>query len=205
MATHIVTLKDNNDDISYPITPVDAVFVDSNTTLADALDDKADADMSNITNASITGTKIASNTITSSNIDFTTFDKITVRKTNDSSTMGTGTITMDAVVDSIGSRLTLSSGGVKVGAGITKVLVSSNVFFNATNGKNYGWYDLRINGSNTGYEAIASIYGGTYGTASFSPIVLSVSENDIITLYNKESGVNIRGGWATYLTVQVIK
>lgn len=36
---HIVTLKDNNDEISYPITPVDAVFVDSNTTLSDELAD----------------------------------------------------------------------------------------------------------------------------------------------------------------------
>lgn len=34
---HIVTLKDHNDEISYPITPVDAVFVDSNTTLSDEL------------------------------------------------------------------------------------------------------------------------------------------------------------------------
>lgn len=36
---HIVTLKDNNDEIAYPITPVDAVFVDSNTTLSDELAD----------------------------------------------------------------------------------------------------------------------------------------------------------------------
>ena len=69
---HIVTLKDNNDEISYPITPVDAVFVDSNTTLADALDDKADADFSNVASGAITGTKIASNTVTASNIDWTT-------------------------------------------------------------------------------------------------------------------------------------
>lgn len=44
----IVTLKDNNDNIAYPITPVDAVFVDSNTTLSDELNDKADADLSNV-------------------------------------------------------------------------------------------------------------------------------------------------------------
>ena len=36
---HIVTLKDHNDEISYPITPVDAVFVDSNTTLSEELAD----------------------------------------------------------------------------------------------------------------------------------------------------------------------
>lgn len=70
----IVTLKDNNDGIVYPITPVDGVFVDSNTTLADALDDKAEADLSNVATGAITGTKIASNTISSSNIDWSTLD-----------------------------------------------------------------------------------------------------------------------------------
>lgn len=68
----IVTLKDNNDAIVYPITPVDGVFVDSNTTLADALDDKADADFTNVAAGAITGGKIANNTITSSNIDLST-------------------------------------------------------------------------------------------------------------------------------------
>ena len=63
MASHIVTLKDNNNDISYPITPVDAVFVDSNTTLADALDDKVETDLSNLGNNSIPSNKIDWSTI----------------------------------------------------------------------------------------------------------------------------------------------
>ena len=63
MASKIVTLKDHNNDIAYPITPVDAVFVDTNTTLSDELNDKADADMSNIDNASITSSKIDWTTI----------------------------------------------------------------------------------------------------------------------------------------------
>ena len=54
----IVTLKDNNDGIVYPITPVDGVFVDSNTTLADALDDKVETDLSNLASNSISASKI---------------------------------------------------------------------------------------------------------------------------------------------------
>jgi hypothetical protein len=60
---HIVTLKDNNDEISYPITPVDAVFVDSNTTLDDALDEKADVDLSNVSSGAVTASKIDFSTL----------------------------------------------------------------------------------------------------------------------------------------------
>ena len=59
MANKIVTLKDSTGtDVCYPVTPVDAVFVDSNTTLSNALDDKADIDMSNIDTGSIIANKI---------------------------------------------------------------------------------------------------------------------------------------------------
>lgn len=69
---HIVTLKDNNDEISYPITPVDAVFVDSNTTLDDALDEKADIDLVNVNAGAVTTTKIADGAVTNDKIDYTT-------------------------------------------------------------------------------------------------------------------------------------
>ncbi len=65
---HIVTLKDNNDEISYPITPVDAVFVDSNTTLSEELSDKADADLANVSAGAVTTAKIADGAVTSTKI-----------------------------------------------------------------------------------------------------------------------------------------
>lgn len=60
---HIVTLKDNNDEIAYPITPIDAVFEDSNTTLSEVLDEKANTDLSNVDNSSVTSQKIDWSTI----------------------------------------------------------------------------------------------------------------------------------------------
>ena len=135
--------------------------------------------------------------------DSTTLDRITVRKTSDSSSVGQGTITMDSVDAQVGTKLTLNSGGVKIGAGITKVLVSGNVFYNSSSAA-YGWVGLRKNGVDTGYETIASITNSSYGSAVFTPVILNVSENDVITFYNKEAGSNIRGGHATYMTVQVV-
>ena len=59
MANKIVTLKDSTGtDNCYPITPVDAVFVDSNTSLSNALDNKAETDMSNVPNGSIPAGKV---------------------------------------------------------------------------------------------------------------------------------------------------
>ena len=64
MANKIVTLKDSTGtDNCYPITPVDAVFVDSNTSLSNVLDDKADKDMSNVPNGSIPAGKVDFSTV----------------------------------------------------------------------------------------------------------------------------------------------
>lgn len=67
----IVTLKDNTDDIVYPITPVDGVFVDNNTTLADELNDKADVDLGNITVGTVSGSILTDATVAASKLNIT--------------------------------------------------------------------------------------------------------------------------------------
>ena len=76
MASKIVTLKDHNNDIAYPVTPVDAVFVDNNTTLSDELAEKADTDLTNVDAGAVTTAKIANGAVISQKIDFTTFPHI---------------------------------------------------------------------------------------------------------------------------------
>lgn len=68
----IVTLKDNNDDIVYPITPIDAVFTDTSVTLENMIDAKADTDLTNVVNGSVTTNKIANSAVTSDKIDWAT-------------------------------------------------------------------------------------------------------------------------------------
>lgn len=89
---HIVTLKDDNDEIAYPITPVDAVFVDNNATLSEALDDKADVDLSNVYAGAVTTAKIANGAVSTSKIvdaavtpdkiDFAAMKSATIMSTN---------------------------------------------------------------------------------------------------------------------------
>lgn len=75
MANKIVTLKDSTGtDNCYPITSVDAVFVDSNTTLSGVLNDKADIDMANIDTGSITADKIDFTTLGFGNYSLTEVD-----------------------------------------------------------------------------------------------------------------------------------
>ena len=103
-----------------------------------------------------------------------------------------------------GSLLSISDGGIKIGAGVTKVEVSGNVYF--TTGMNEGDSIRSFIYKND--EAIVHNYGrssGTYEDRAISPFLVDVSEGDIIYLY----GSNATAGRGviesnSYLTVKVI-
>lgn len=128
---------------------------------------------------------------------------MTVRLSADIYQTSMATIGLSALGGSTGTQLTQSGGGIKVGSGVSKVRVSASVFYNNTASKSYGWYDLRVNGLAIGYECIANIYSNSFCTGTLAPIILSVSNGDVITLYNKEAGTAIRSN-STYLTVEVV-
>ena len=140
--------------------------------------------------------------VTSDKVDSSTFSRMTVRLASDINPTSMSTISLSTLGGSTGTQLTRSGGGIKVGSGVSKVRVSATVFYN-TASKNYGWYELRVNGSAVGYECIANIYSNSFCTGTLAPIILSVSNGDVITLYNKEAGTNIRKE-ATYMTVEVV-
>ena len=103
-----------------------------------------------------------------------------------------------------GGLLSISDGGIKIGAGVTKVEVSANVYFST--GMNEGDSIRSLIYKND--ESIVHNFnrcGGTYEDRPISPILVSVTEGDIIYLY----GSNATGGRGTiadnsYLLVKVI-
>ena len=103
-----------------------------------------------------------------------------------------------------GSLLSISNGGIKIGAGVTKIEVSGNVYF--TVGMNEGDSIRSFIYKNS--EAIVHNYGrcrGTYEDRPISSFFVDVTEGDIIYLY----GSNATAGRGTidensYLVVKVI-
>lgn len=153
--------------------------------------------------STVSTNSIADGAVTSDKVDYTTFSRMTVRLSADINPTSMSTIGLSLLGGSTGTQLTQSGGGIKVGSGVSKVRVSASVFYNNAASKNYGWFELRVNGTTVGYECIANIYSNSFCTGTLAPAILSVSNGDVITLYNKEAGTNIRKE-ATYLTVEVV-
>ena len=101
--------------------------------------------------------------------------------------------------------LTFYNNGIKIGAGISKILVSANIFAETTNYNDYLWTRIQKNG----LEASAAIapYICGYVTTSHSPLLLSVSEGDVINLYKIDNtSATVRGNITnTFMTVEVVE
>ena len=107
-----------------------------------------------------------------------------------------------------GTKLSLSSGKVLIGEGVSHVLVSGKI---QTQGDS-STYGLSIR-KNTN-SGVSDAYETTPGTAwnqiAVSPILIPVAQGDTIkmTIYHNSSGTtkNIKAynGYGTYLTVEVI-
>ena len=107
-----------------------------------------------------------------------------------------------------GSRLSLSSGKVTIGAGVSKVLVSGSM---QTQGDNTT-YGLNIYKTNTLVaQSFVAPSGSSYNHISVAPTLVSVSQGDTIRMgvYINNSGAtkNLKAysGSGTYLTVEVIE
>ena len=113
-------------------------------------------------------------------------------------------IAMDNIVSNT-TLLTLENGGIKIGAGISKVLVSANYFGIKSTNELYMWTSIK-NGAN---EVSISITPGivNFGAVVHSPKTIEVNEGDIIYLYKKDDfKTTIRGDNSnTWLTVEIIE
>lgn len=97
-----------------------------------------------------------------------------------------------------------SGGGVLIGAGVSKVLVSFVVNSNSNDRK---WFYLRKNGVKVG--DYISQTGTSYHTATYSPQLFEVQEGDYFQVLNFIGTINLNGGIsnpkASFMTVEVIE
>lgn len=106
------------------------------------------------------------------------------------------------------SRLTLEDNGIKIGKGVTKVLVSGNMFLASETNTNYLWTGIKKVSEGQNYDVSIAIDSCStfFGSTSHSPYVVDVKENDIIKFLKiDDARGTIRHKGNTYLTVQIIE
>lgn len=138
---------------------------------------------------------------------------ITIGLNADTSTTSTSAyqtidLSLTKEVGKVGTKLSLSSGKVLIGSGISKVLVSGKM---QTQNESSS-YGMTIKKNNT---EISNNYEGNPGSSwsqlTSAPILISVAEGDTIKMgiYHNSSGttktIKAYNGYGTYLTVEVIE
>lgn len=115
-----------------------------------------------------------------------------------------------------GGRLSASSNGVKIGAGVSKVLVSAQMMVVANTKAGICYIRIAKNGDLTNVVAwcIVTVPAGARGLLSIAPALVDVTENDTINMYYyvPDSDDHIYGsqigtattGSLTWMTVDVV-
>ena len=142
------------------------------------------------------------NTLTEKNI-------ITIKTTdnisqNVSTTWADYQISLNSTLSSVGSKLTLSNGGIKIGSGVHHVKVAGCVFEKGISSTLIAGIVKNSTRVCYGYESTTS--SGQFVTLSFSPMVLDVQENDIFKLFvgSSVTGTITVSNVSTNLTIEVI-
>lgn len=113
-------------------------------------------------------------------------------------------IAMDNIVSNT-TLLTLENGGIKIGAGVSKVLVSANYFGIKETNDFYLWSSIKNGTEEVSISIVPAI--AYFGAAVHSPKMIEVNEGDIIYLYKKDAyKTDVRGANSnTWLTVEIVE
>ena len=124
-----------------------------------------------------------------SDVDWSKFGIIAVTGTGNTITTSAGQrLPLDTISYSRGN-FTVNN-GIVIGDGISYVEISANVFYEK-NTYNYGWAMIRKNNVEIMPRSIADCSGG-YGSVVFSPFVIPVAKNDVITIHDIDGSMKIR-------------
>lgn len=131
----------------------------------------------------------------------------TIYLSNEVSNISETTIPFNAIISNT-DKLTLSNNGIRIGAGVSYVLVSGNVFLAATSNNSYLWTKTQKVSSNSTWDIGVAIdnYNTYFASTSHSPHIIDVVEGDIIKIFKIDtSNGTIRANANTYLTVEIIQ
>lgn len=108
-----------------------------------------------------------------------------------------------------GGYLVSENGGIKIGAGVSKVMVSGQMFCQMENSIEYLWAEIRRYKENGDYNEVSIAIDATtqdYASVTFSPIVVDVEPNDLFCIFKfSETNDTVRSLGNTYMTVQVLE
>lgn len=156
----------------------------------------------NIADTSITTGKIADSSITFAKMADAQKSAITIAGTWGDTSYQVAEIALNTTRSSVGSALTRNSNKIVVGAGVSYVLVSANAFMSKTSG--YGWVSLYKNSTEfSGSSAIGNLASSGFASATISPVVVPVQQNDTLWLKNLVDATTIRGTqtWITAIAI----
>lgn len=152
----------------------------------------------NIADGAITAGKLADSVISFEKMVDATKSGITIGANWGDTYYNAVEINFNTTKSQVGTGLTRSANKIVVGAGISAVVVSGNVFMNKSAG--YGWVSLYKNSSEfQACSAITNLASSGFSSAVISPVVVPVQQNDTLWLKNLEVGTYLRGtnSWLT--------
>lgn len=155
----------------------------------------------NIPNNTIATSMIKNDAVTPAKVSNAIKSAITiVGNYGSSAASASNSIALPVTADSAGSGLTRSGNYVLVGSGITKVVVTGATFYEKAS-QDYQWCSIAKNDAEATPASIVSVNSG-FGTATIPEYILSVTNGDKISLFNKDAGT-VRGT-ECWLTVRAI-
>lgn len=122
-----------------------------------------------------------------------------------SSTWAYAPMTLDNLISSVGDKLTLENGSIKVGAGVSKVELSANFLLRGIKGLMVA--GIMVNGSIKPQIYCTPETATTWETRTISNLVFDVNEGDVITLgygSGATGAMEFAGLFFTFLTVKAL-
>lgn len=119
---------------------------------------------------------------------------------------GNARILLDTISEQSGTKLSLKSGAIEIGEGVSKVRISASIFVdNWVAGGSYGWGKIRKNGSNVAGTINSSSAG--HMSTPISTTIISVKSGDLLEIvFEGPAESTARAGRTnTWLCVEVIE